>query len=380
MSSKLLIEEPPLQVLPSLAVKIGLNEAIFIQQLHYRLQSSNHFHDGKKWIYDTYEEWQKKLPFWSSPTVKRIVSSLRDRGLIETTNEYNKMKIDNTLWYSINYPAVRAIENQPVIRPSDQYDPTAVSNWDGGSDQYDLANNPKNSLRIPTKESEGQQPAPALLNSQQQLPTATAQQPATPTVTVKAAQPLTPSSAAPLSPSASSGQAPAWQPLLSEVMTKRDIAAAERDRVEAALNGSADLSRRNRPTFRSPHVKAALNAAGYVAPGAGVTPVEIYYERFSAYQPDERLSAPQEYDLMTLAGNAGVRPAIEAYGQTGYRAKNVKLIIEWTFDPSKYAQRGSSNGNTSVSSKQKQNVQIEQSAPVRPMGSIFRDPEPGEYN
>ena len=33
----LLISEPPLQVLPSLAVKIGLNEAIVLQQIHYWL-------------------------------------------------------------------------------------------------------------------------------------------------------------------------------------------------------------------------------------------------------------------------------------------------------------------------------------------------------
>ena len=36
-SSKLLIDEPPLQVLPSLALKIGLNEAIILQQVHYWL-------------------------------------------------------------------------------------------------------------------------------------------------------------------------------------------------------------------------------------------------------------------------------------------------------------------------------------------------------
>ena len=36
-SSKLLMGESPLQVLPGLAVLIGLDEAIFLQQLHYKL-------------------------------------------------------------------------------------------------------------------------------------------------------------------------------------------------------------------------------------------------------------------------------------------------------------------------------------------------------
>ena len=362
--SKLLINESPLQVLPTLAVAIGLNEAIFLQQLHWRLGTSNHEKDGRRWVYDTAEEWSKRFPFWSTPTIRRIINGLRDRKLIITTDQYNKMKIDNTLWYAIDYDQIDAL---PMITPCDQIDQTTRSKRSHALDQIDQANNLENTLRISTKESEGQQPAPALLNSQQQLPpaTATAQQPATPTVTVKAAQAPTPSSAAPL---------PQWQPMTDMPPTQRDIVAEK-------LNGSADLSpRRNRPTFKSPHVTAALNAAGYVAAGQGSNPVEIYYERFSAYQPDERLSAPQEYDLMTLAGNAGVRPAIEAYGRTGYKPRNVALIIEWTLDPSKYKQRGTSNGNTSVSGKQKQDVQIEPSAPVAPTGSIFREPEPGEYN
>ena len=50
----LLISEPPLQVLPSLAVKIGLNEAIILQQVHYWLLKSNNIRDGYKWVYNSY--------------------------------------------------------------------------------------------------------------------------------------------------------------------------------------------------------------------------------------------------------------------------------------------------------------------------------------
>ena len=40
---KLLIDDQPHQVLPALAKTIGLNEAIFLQQLHYLLNySKNH--------------------------------------------------------------------------------------------------------------------------------------------------------------------------------------------------------------------------------------------------------------------------------------------------------------------------------------------------
>ena len=47
----LLINEPPLQVLPSLAAKIGLDNAIFIQQLHYWLLIIKHLTNGKERIF-----------------------------------------------------------------------------------------------------------------------------------------------------------------------------------------------------------------------------------------------------------------------------------------------------------------------------------------
>ncbi|MDN6162330.1 MAG: DNA replication protein DnaD, partial [Atopostipes sp.] len=85
MSGNLLINEYPLLVLPNLAKEIGLNEAIFIQQLHYWLNGkSAKVKDGKKWVYNTYEDWQEQFPFWSVPTIKRIVSKLREKKLIAT--------------------------------------------------------------------------------------------------------------------------------------------------------------------------------------------------------------------------------------------------------------------------------------------------------
>lgn len=102
----LLINEPPLQVLPSLAKLIGLNEAIFLQQLHFRLLISSNERDGYKWIYKTYEEWQQEFSFWSRDTVKRTVSKLEKEGYIVTTSAYNKMKMDKTKWYRIDYPKI----------------------------------------------------------------------------------------------------------------------------------------------------------------------------------------------------------------------------------------------------------------------------------
>ena len=115
----LLINEPPLQVLPSLALKVGLNGAIFLQQLHFRLLISTNERDGYKWIYKTYPEWQEEFPFWSYDTVKRIVADLEKGGYIITTSKYNKIKMDKTKWYRVIYSKLGYLaigENAPSNR------------------------------------------------------------------------------------------------------------------------------------------------------------------------------------------------------------------------------------------------------------------------
>ena len=109
--TQLLIDEPPLQVLPSLAELIGLNEAIFVQQLHYWLGKSPHWHDGKPWIYNDYEKWHRQFPFWSVRTIKRIVSSLREKELVETRTDLNKFRFDQTLWYTIDYESLGELDH-----------------------------------------------------------------------------------------------------------------------------------------------------------------------------------------------------------------------------------------------------------------------------
>jgi hypothetical protein len=123
--SSLLIDEPPLQVLPTLAVAIGLNEAIFIQQLHWLLSHSGKAVKGQegKWIYNTAEEWHEKFPFWSVSTIKRIITGLRKEGLIKA-GRFNRMTLDQTRWYTIDYEALN--KKSPI-----------GSDWHNGSGQVD---------------------------------------------------------------------------------------------------------------------------------------------------------------------------------------------------------------------------------------------------
>ena len=102
--SKLIIEEYPLLVLPSLACAIGLNEAIALQQIHYWLNPriNKNYKEGCFWIYNSYEEWQKQFSFWSVRTIRRIIQSLESNGLL-ISNKFNLNNFDKTKWYTINY-------------------------------------------------------------------------------------------------------------------------------------------------------------------------------------------------------------------------------------------------------------------------------------
>ena len=108
--SKLLINESPLQVLPTLAIRIGLNEAIFLQQLHYFLSLSKHEKDGRRWIYNSSADWQAIFPFWSAPTIRRVIASLEEQKLIITTTQYNQSGFDKRRWFAIDYFALETAE------------------------------------------------------------------------------------------------------------------------------------------------------------------------------------------------------------------------------------------------------------------------------
>lgn len=105
-SSPLLINESPLQVLPSLAKALGnAEEAIILQQIQYWInnpKSGRVGEDGRKYIRDTYQEWLIQFPWMNERTLKRRIKSLEDKKLILTAN-LNKSSYDRTKWYAIDY-------------------------------------------------------------------------------------------------------------------------------------------------------------------------------------------------------------------------------------------------------------------------------------
>jgi len=103
---KKIINENPLLILPSLAMEIGLNEAIVLQQIHYWLQISDNHIQGHYWVYNTYKDWREQFPFWSTVTIRRILYKLEADGFIITGN-YNSSRSNHTKWYTINYKELK---------------------------------------------------------------------------------------------------------------------------------------------------------------------------------------------------------------------------------------------------------------------------------
>lgn len=108
--SNLLLDEPPLILLPSLANRIGLNEAIILQQLHFllRMPKNGKVHKGKRWIYNTYAGWRAQyFPFWSEKTIERILGRLEKLDLVESCQPEGRRS--RRKHYRLNEEAIQAM-------------------------------------------------------------------------------------------------------------------------------------------------------------------------------------------------------------------------------------------------------------------------------
>lgn len=105
--SDLLIAEPPLQALPSLAKRVGIDAAIFLQQLHYWSLRTREAAEG--WVYKTHEEWIHELPWLSESTLKRLIKRLVDADLVDAKQPGGA---DRTKHYRVNYAALKGA-NRP---------------------------------------------------------------------------------------------------------------------------------------------------------------------------------------------------------------------------------------------------------------------------
>lgn len=150
--SRLLLNENPLVLLPSLVRAFGFAEAAFLQQLHYfsemnRVGDRNQKY-GKTWVYNTAQEWVSCLyDLFSEKTIRRAIKNLEDNGVVFSTSEFNKAKFDRTKWYAINYEKldevgaeIEAQKQAQMLCQNDQMEADNLTTTSGQFDQMEADN------------------------------------------------------------------------------------------------------------------------------------------------------------------------------------------------------------------------------------------------
>lgn len=110
----MLINERVLMVQPSLVMALGLQEALFLQQVHFWTSDGRGTErEGRVWVYNTYDGWHEQFPWWSPSNIRRIVANLEAGGYLISRTDMNAHRSDRTKWYAIDYARVDELDADP---------------------------------------------------------------------------------------------------------------------------------------------------------------------------------------------------------------------------------------------------------------------------
>jgi hypothetical protein len=146
-------------VFPSLAKAIGLNQALVLQQLQFWLHASGHEKEGRRWVFNTYDQWQKEFPWWTTRTIQSLILRLEQRGFVLSTAKFNAHPMDKTKWYSINHEALyqQIPEPEPPSRQKEQMVTNLVRD---GHESASSSLTETSKKETSKKEKEGETPVP----------------------------------------------------------------------------------------------------------------------------------------------------------------------------------------------------------------------------
>jgi len=99
----------------SLAAALGVNEALFLDRLQFWLSKGyGILHKGKRWIYNTYQQWiTKELPWLSYDQFKRMIKRLLNSGVL-MIEKLKAHEWKQTNFYTINEEALKAKITMPT--------------------------------------------------------------------------------------------------------------------------------------------------------------------------------------------------------------------------------------------------------------------------
>jgi hypothetical protein len=107
---------------PELINRFGRSRASFISQLHYWIKKNQGIvHDGKRFVYNTADEWGDQLRY-SSRTITRIIKDLVEAGVI-IVKKLAWKKSDRTNYYALNYEMIAEIDAKIIKKSKNRKTP-----------------------------------------------------------------------------------------------------------------------------------------------------------------------------------------------------------------------------------------------------------------
>ncbi len=103
-----------MRIVPEVAEEIGFNESIVFLQLEYLISISTHDRDGERWTRQTLEDLRVHFPWWSLPTINRVIRNLEERDLITIAN-HNRNRRDRASWYALNRAGVQRLRSIRLV-------------------------------------------------------------------------------------------------------------------------------------------------------------------------------------------------------------------------------------------------------------------------
>lgn len=108
--SRYLLSENPINCYPTLALALGSDKAMIVQQVRYWMahnakdatKRSTHFIDDRWWTYNTFEQWEETFIWLSLRTIKSMFACLKRDGIL-LHGFFHHDPRNRTSWYSIDF-------------------------------------------------------------------------------------------------------------------------------------------------------------------------------------------------------------------------------------------------------------------------------------
>lgn len=107
--SRVLIDSASVMLNIDLATKLGMYDAIMLQQISVLSLASKDVVNGFGWVCLSVREWHEMMQFMSESTIKAAINRLREKGLV-VAEKLAKNKVDHRLFYRIDYGCLRLLQ------------------------------------------------------------------------------------------------------------------------------------------------------------------------------------------------------------------------------------------------------------------------------